>query len=38
MTPPDTNIQTALRELRLDKLETLSEMLNELKEKIDRST
>lgn len=30
MTPPDTNIQTILRELPLDKLEKLGEMIAEL--------
>ncbi|MFZ1700111.1 MAG: hypothetical protein WBO10_09650 [Pyrinomonadaceae bacterium] len=30
--PPETNIQTRLRELPLDKLEKLGEMLAELKE------
>jgi len=30
--PPDTNIQTAVRDLPLDKLEKLGEMLAELKE------
>ena len=32
MTPPDTNIRTTLRELPLDKLEKLGEMLAELKD------
>src|SRR3982750_2303225 len=31
--PPDTNIQTTLRELPLDKLEKLGEMLAELNDK-----
>jgi len=30
--PPDTNIQTTLRELPLDKLEKLGEMLSQLKD------
>ncbi len=32
MTPPDTNIQTTLRELPFDKLEKLGEMLAELEQ------